>query len=132
VRRAVAIVLWATAPGGSAFHQRSHALIAGISGAAIALQGGIGGIHFAEWIKVLYGLILSVGMGFCLGWLTVKSIEMLFRRANRKKPLRCFSTPDRRRRRHGLHARRSGRAEIHGRIHLGLFLAKGQSASRNL
>ena len=34
----------------------SHALIAGLSGAAIALQGGIDGINPAEWIKVIYGL----------------------------------------------------------------------------
>ena len=35
---------------------QSHALIAGISGAAIALQSSIYGVNFDEWKKVLYGL----------------------------------------------------------------------------
>ena len=34
----------------------SHSLIAGLSGAAIAIQGGVGGINFNEWVKVLYGV----------------------------------------------------------------------------
>ena len=46
----------------------SHALIAGLSGAAIALHGGLGGINGAEWIKVLYGLVLSTFLGFAFGW----------------------------------------------------------------
>ena len=33
----------------------SHSLIAGLSGAAIAIQQGVGGINFDEWVKVLYG-----------------------------------------------------------------------------
>lgn len=48
----------------------SHALIAGLSGAAIAMQGGIWGINGSEWIKVIYGLGLSTVLGlfwvFCL------------------------------------------------------------------
>ena len=42
----------------------SHSLIAGLSGAAIAVQGGIGGINFHEWVKVLYGLVLSLALDF--------------------------------------------------------------------
>ena len=30
----------------------SHALIAGLSGAAIAVYGGLGGINGSEWVKV--------------------------------------------------------------------------------
>src|SRR5699024_9309906 len=37
----------------------SHSLIAGLSGAAIAIQNGVGGINMNEWVKVLYGLGLS-------------------------------------------------------------------------
>ncbi|MFA5068083.1 MAG: inorganic phosphate transporter, partial [Candidatus Izemoplasmatales bacterium] len=37
----------------------SHALIAGISGAAIALQGGFSGINGSAWVNVIYGLLLS-------------------------------------------------------------------------
>ena len=42
----------------------SHSLIAGLSGAAIAIQHGIGGINGSEWVKVLYGLVLSLALGF--------------------------------------------------------------------
>ena len=47
----------------------SHSLIAGLSGAAIAIQGGIGGINMGEWVKVLYGLVASLLFGFAVGWL---------------------------------------------------------------
>ena len=66
----VAIVGW----GGIAWvfgipTSESHALIAGLSGAAIALQGGLAGINWAEWIKVIWGLALSTIGGFVLGYL---------------------------------------------------------------
>lgn len=48
----VAIVTWATAAWWFGIPtSESHALIAGISGAAIALQRGISGINPGEWIK---------------------------------------------------------------------------------
>jgi len=54
------IVIWATTAWWFGIPtSESHALIAGISGAAIALQGGISGINPNEWVKVLYGLGLS-------------------------------------------------------------------------
>ena len=63
-----AIVVWATAAWYFGIPtSESHALIAGVSGAAIALQGGISGINGAEWIKVLYGLVLSTVLGLSLG-----------------------------------------------------------------
>lgn len=80
------IVLWATAAWWFGIPtSESHALIAGISGAAIAVQGGFSGINPGEWIKVIYGLFLSVLMGFILGWIIVKLIETIFGRFNRKK-----------------------------------------------
>lgn len=45
----------------------SHALIAGISGAAIAIHHGMDGIHMGEWLKVLYGLVISVVFGISFG-----------------------------------------------------------------
>ena len=60
-----AIVLWATAAWWFGIPtSESHALIAGISGAAIALHNGLQGINGSEWIKVLYGLGLSTFLGF--------------------------------------------------------------------
>lgn len=49
-----AIVIWAI--GAWAFGiptSESHALIAGLTGAAIALQGGLDGVNPSEWIKVI-------------------------------------------------------------------------------
>ena len=49
-----AIVVWATAAWYFGIPtSESHALIAGISGAAIALQGGMSGINGSEWMKVV-------------------------------------------------------------------------------
>ena len=53
----------------------SHSLIAGLSGAAIAL-GGAHGINMNEWVKVIYGLVLSLVAGFVLGWLICKLITI--------------------------------------------------------
>lgn len=64
---------------------QSHSLIAGITGAAVALQGGFDGINWGEWIKVIYGILLSTFAGFGLGWLTSKIVMKLFERADRQK-----------------------------------------------
>lgn len=81
-----AIVLWATAAWVFGIPtSESHALIAGISGAAIALQGNISGINGAEWMKVIYGLMISTGMGFGFGWISTKIVEFLFRKADYRK-----------------------------------------------
>src|SRR5699024_5706622 len=55
----------------------SHSLIAGLSGAAIAIQQGIGGINGSEWVKVLYGLVLSLVLGFLTGWVVCKVITII-------------------------------------------------------
>jgi len=68
----------------------SHALIAGISGAAIAVQKGISGINFYEWKKVIYGLIISTVLGFCLGFLINKMIEKICRHMDRRKTIPFF------------------------------------------
>ena len=54
----------------------SHSLIAGLSGAAIAIQHGTGGINGAEWVKVLYGLVLSLVLGFGTGWVVCKIAQI--------------------------------------------------------
>lgn len=62
----------------------SHALIAGLTGAAIAVHGGIEGVNLHEWVKVLYGLVLSTVLGFLCGWLISKLIPIAFREADRR------------------------------------------------
>ncbi len=64
---------------------QSHSLIAGITGAAIALQGGLGGVNADEWVKVLYGLVISTVLGFFCGWLFTKLIEFCARDIDRRK-----------------------------------------------
>ncbi|MCD8036420.1 MAG: inorganic phosphate transporter [Clostridiales bacterium] len=68
----------------------SHALVAGISGAAIAIHGGIGGINGSEWVKVIYGLVLSTALGFLSGYVTAKIIEKICKHMDRLKTTRFF------------------------------------------
>ena len=68
----------------------SHSLIAGLSGAAIAIQQGVGGINFDEWVKVLYGLVLSLILGFATGWVVCKLITVFCRSMDRRKTNRFF------------------------------------------
>ena len=63
----------------------SHSLIAGLSGAAIAVQGGIGGINFNEWVKVLYGLVLSLALGFFTGWIICKILSIICAAMDKRK-----------------------------------------------
>lgn len=64
---------------------QSHSLIAGLTGAAIALQSGLAGVNGAEWMKVIYGLIVSTCCGFGGGWLFTKLLEKIFNRCDRRK-----------------------------------------------
>ncbi|BCN31226.1 inorganic phosphate transporter [Anaeromicropila herbilytica] len=81
-----AIVLWATAAWYFGIPtSESHALIAGLSGSAIALQGGLGGINGGEWIKVIYGLVLSTAIGFVAGFVVVRIIEFICKRKDKRK-----------------------------------------------
>lgn len=68
----------------------SHALIAGLSGSAIAIQGGIAGINGAEWVKVLYGLVISTVLGFGMGYLITKIIENICKNIDRRKTIKFF------------------------------------------
>ena len=68
----------------------SHSLIAGLSGAAIAIQNGIGGINMDEWAKVLYGLVLSLILGFATGWVACKVVSLVCYRMDRRKTNRFF------------------------------------------
>lgn len=124
-----AIVTWATAAWWFGIPtSESHALIAGISGAAIALHSGLGGINGDEWIKVIYGLVLSTILGFGFGWLCSKIITTVCRSMDRGKTTRFFG---------GaqiaggatmafMHGAQDGQ-KFMGVFMLGIFLANGQS-----
>lgn len=81
-----AIVLWATLAWVFGIPtSESHALIAGLTGSAIALHGSFAGVNGNEWIKVVYGIFISVILGFGMGFLVCKGVTALFYRANRPK-----------------------------------------------
>ncbi len=69
----------------------SHSLIAGLTGAAIAIQGSFKGINWNEWIKVLYGMVLSLVLGFALGWIICKCVILICQSMDRRKTNRFFS-----------------------------------------
>lgn len=86
-----AIVVWATLAWYFGIPtSESHALIAGLTGGAIALHNGLQGVNGGEWVKVLYGLVLSTFLGFGIGWIVCKLIVQLFRKANRIKTEKFF------------------------------------------
>ena len=81
-----AIVLWAILAWVFGIPtSESHALIAGLTGGAIALHGGLDGVNGAEWIKVIYGLVISVVLGFVLGFIICRIVVMIFRNIQRNK-----------------------------------------------
>lgn len=62
----------------------SHSLIAGLTGAAIAL-GGAGGVNMDEWVKVIYGLVMSLLFGFAIGWATAKVVTLVCAGLDRRR-----------------------------------------------
>ena len=117
-----AIVVWATAAWAFGIPtSESHALIAGLSGAAIGLHGSLGGINFSEWVKVIYGLVLST----CLVWYRLFDHPIgrsyLLQDGSGTNPRIFPGCPDPRRGWHGLYAWRPRWTEIHGRVLVGHF-----------
>ncbi len=123
-----AIVVWAVAAWYFGIPtSESHALIAGLSGAAIALHGGIKGINGDEWMKVIYGLLLSTLLGFVLGFVSMKLTVRLCRLADRRTTASFF-----RRAQIGggaamafMHGAQDGQ-KFMGVFMLGIFLSAGQ------
>lgn len=68
----------------------SHSLIAGLTGAALAVQGGLDGVNGQEWIKVIYGLVLSLALGFALGWGICKALTIICANMDRRRTNKTF------------------------------------------
>ena len=68
----------------------SHSLIAGLTGAAIAMHNSLDGVNGDEWVKVIYGLVLSLALGFASGWVLCKLVTLVCYRMNRRKTDRFF------------------------------------------
>jgi Phosphate/sulphate permeases len=73
-----AIVTWSVAAWWFGIPtSESHALIAGLTGAAMAL-GGLQAVNATEWWKVLIGLVVSTVLGLGGGYLITKLIIFIF------------------------------------------------------
>ena len=87
----IAIIVWGAAAWWFGIPtSQSHSLIAGLTGAAIALQGGFGAINGGEWMKVVYGILLSTLLGFFLGWAKSKIVGRVCRNMDRKRTTKVF------------------------------------------
>lgn len=87
----ISIVLWSV--GAWKFGiptSESHALIAGLTGAALAYKG-FAIISWPEWQKVLIGLGISSILGFISAWFVTLGVSKAFGKMNRKKANRVFS-----------------------------------------
>lgn len=128
-----AIILWAASAWCFGIPtSESHALIAGISGAGIAMRQDLSGINGQEWLKVLYGLIFSIGCGFLFGWLGGKAISSKRWKCRDKFPKRMTQAQ-----KVGagamafMHGAQDGQKFI-GVFLLGIFLAEGRNAAGNV
>ncbi len=78
------VVLWAvTAWRFGIPTSESHALIAGLIGAAVAVNGGFSGIDRSEVNKVIKGLFVSVVLGFVAGFAVSKFTMYAFKNMKR-------------------------------------------------
>ena len=123
------IVIWATAAWYFGIPtSESHALIAGLTGAAVAYYNSFQGVNGAEWVKVIFGLVLSTFGGFGLGWGITKFIEFIFKDKDRRKLNKGFKNAQ-----IGgaaamsfMHGAQDGQKFI-GVFLIGMALAKGQT-----
>jgi PiT family inorganic phosphate transporter len=125
------IVVWATAAWYFGIPtSESHALIAGLTGAAVAYYNSFQGVNGAEWVKVIFGLLLSTVGGFGLGWGITRLIEAIFRYQDRRKTNKFFKNAQ-----IGgaaamafMHGAQDGQKFI-GVFLIGMALAKGQNVT---
>ncbi len=124
-----AIVVWAVLAWAFGIPtSESHALIAGLTGSAIAMHGNLEGVSGKEWGKVLFGLVFSLAIGFVLGFLITKLIQKICKNADYRKANNLFGK--------GQIVAAAGTAFMHGAqdgqkfmgvFLLGISLANGQS-----
>ncbi len=125
-----AIVIWAVLAWAFGIPtSESHALIAGLTGAAIAMHGNLNGVNGKEWAKVIFGLFFSLAVGFVLGFFIAKIIQKCCAKIDYKKANSLFGK--------GQIVAAAGTAFMHGAqdgqkfmgvFLLGITLAKGQTS----
>lgn len=81
----LAIVIWATLAWAFGIPtSESHALIAGLTGGAMALTG-LDAIVWSEWSKVIIGIGISIVLGFGFAWLIGKLVTRICYNMNRPR-----------------------------------------------
>lgn len=125
----IAIVIWAVAAWIFGIPtSESHALIAGLTGASIAIHSSLSGINGGEWVKVLIGLLMSSVLGFGAGFVIVRLVEAFFKRKDRRKTQGFFKYAQI----FGgaamafMHGAQDGQKFL-GVFMLGIFLSKGEA-----
>ncbi len=130
----LAVVLWATFAWRFGLPtSESHALVSGITGAALAKRMALDAINIDEWKLVLIGLVATTIPAFILGFLFNKFLLTILRRLPRRNVMKHF-----------LRAQRIGAASsalLHGAqdsqkfigiYMLGISLSRGQSDISNI
>ena len=85
------IILWAVAAWFFGIPtSESHALVASLSGAAVAINKNISGINTDEWKKVISGLFISAILGFFLGFVFSRTVSFLIKNSDKTKTDRYF------------------------------------------
>lgn len=86
-----AVVIWASAAWAFGIPtSESHALLAGLAGASVALSGGFSGIDTTRIFKVFAGLVFSSVFGFFSGFVTSKLTAAAFSGTRRDKSEKFF------------------------------------------
>ena len=88
----LSVIIWATV----AFFlglptSESHAMISGISGAAIAKCGSLSALNIHEWSYVLCGLFATTLPPFILGYLFYRIVCLFLKKVNRRGAILYFS-----------------------------------------
>lgn len=68
----------------------SHALVAGLTGSALCVNGSLKGIDAHQWIKSIYGLVFSCVGGLVAGLIICRVIIILFRNMKRNRSTSFF------------------------------------------
>lgn len=88
----VSIVIWAVSAWKYGIPtSESHALFAGLAGAAVSHQKDISAINQTELMRLLIGLVVATLIGFIVSFIFTKIIEVLFRNVKRRSANKFFS-----------------------------------------
>lgn len=80
------IVLWAVVAWYFGIPtSESHALVAGLTGSALSVNGTFAGVNGGQWMKAIYGLFFSCIIGLVGGYVICKLVIVIFRNINRSK-----------------------------------------------